>query len=297
MEHIRSKLAATVSELQSCHSEVERERAAHLQQLDELASNYAQRDTSAQTQLQNSLQAIRSEHEAEISTYFGFIRLYLTTKESHRSNALTIGRLRDQIEQFEREREKIQAECDEKLSKAQAFFEHELEVARHTANTSLESEAERSEQSRKDMERLVAEARQREERLRERAVGAEDELERTRHRNGELDSSVQSLQAQLCALNEQLAAAERRLTDTETLRTQNSQQLESTLAEKQSVLSALNDQLSSLRTQLSDSERSRKEFSQKATELERNVQEKTAKISSLDEVHTSLNFICTVQYS
>ena len=66
MERIRSKLAATFSELQTCRSEVERERATHLQQLDELSSNFAQRDTSAQTHLQNSLQALRSEHEAEI---------------------------------------------------------------------------------------------------------------------------------------------------------------------------------------------------------------------------------------
>ena len=68
IERIRSKLAATVTELQSCRSEVERERATHLQQLDELSSNFAQRDTSAQIQLQNSLQALRSEHEAEIGT-------------------------------------------------------------------------------------------------------------------------------------------------------------------------------------------------------------------------------------
>ena len=196
--------------------------------------------------------------------------------------------MRNQIEQFETEREKVQAECDEKLSKAQAFFEHELEVARHSANSSLESEAARSEQSRKDMERLLAEARQREERLRDRAVGAEDELERARNQNRELDSSVRNLQAQLGALNEKLAAADRRLTDTEAIRTQSSQQLESSLAEKQSLLSTLNGELSSLRTQLTDSERSRNAFSQKATELERSVQEKTAQISSLDEVILSL---------
>ena len=196
--------------------------------------------------------------------------------------------MRNQIEQFETEREKVQEECDEKLSKAQAFFEHELEVARHTANSSLESEAARSEQSRKDMERLLAEARQREERLRDRAVGAEDELERARNQNRELDSSVRSLQAQLGALNEQLATANRRLTDTEAIRTQSSQQLESSLAEKQSLLSTLNGELSSLHTQLTDSERSRNAFSQKATELERSVQEKTAQISSLDEVSPTL---------
>lgn len=68
VERIRSKLAATVGELQSCRAEVERERAAHVQQLDELASSYAQRDTTAQTQLQNSLQVLRDEHEAEIGT-------------------------------------------------------------------------------------------------------------------------------------------------------------------------------------------------------------------------------------
>jgi hypothetical protein len=68
MERIRSQLAASVSELQSCRLEVQQERAAHLQQLDELASNYAQRDTTAQTQLQSSMQALRAEHEAEVGT-------------------------------------------------------------------------------------------------------------------------------------------------------------------------------------------------------------------------------------
>lgn len=134
------------------------------------------------------------------------------------------------------------------------------------------------------MERLLAEARQREERLRDRAVAAEDELERARSQNRELDASVRSLQTQLGVVNEQLAAAERRLADTEALRTQNSQQL-------QSSLSALNDQLSTLRTQLADSERSRNASSQKAAELERSVQEQTAQITSLNEVQNASAFI------